>query len=118
MSEDQQYRDELEKMLQEEADQFALKPSEKVWQKVNKELHPHSREKYFIWLALPILLAVLGAGGYLMLHHHGKEQVPVTLTSQIPGNKPAADQSFPNAQPASLHKMNIVANTRRKESSP
>lgn len=131
MSEDQQYRDELEKMLQEEADQFALKPSEKVWQKVNKELHPHSREKYFIWLALPILLAVLGAGGYLMLHHHGNEQVPVTLTSQIPGNnhqaalptgnsgnKPAADQSFPNAQPASPQKMNILANTRRKESSP
>lgn len=131
MSEDQQYRDELEKMLQEEADLFALKPSEKVWQKVNKELHPHSREKYFIRLALPILLAALGAGGYLVLHHHGKEQAPATLTGQIPGNnhqasppsgnsvnKPPAGQPFANAQPASPQKINIVANPKRKESSP
>ncbi len=130
MSEDQQYRDGFEKMLQEEADQFALKPSEKVWQKVNKELHPHSREKYFTWLALPILLAALCAGGYLVLHHHGKEQAPVTVTGQAPenknqaglptgnsGNKPATGQPLTNVQPASPQKINIVANTKRKESS-
>jgi len=49
------YKGDFEKFLKENADQYRMHPSEKVWKEVYKSLHP----KYKWWHRLPVLLLLL-----------------------------------------------------------
>src|SRR5437660_12210399 len=71
---------EFEKQVHQKIGEMKLRPSEAVWEKVEKQLHgKQKRRRLAIWL--PLLLLCLGLGGYLLLNSlpgaSNKEMPPV-----------------------------------------
>lgn len=51
------YRDEMEDLIREKADQYKMYPSDRVWKEINRSLHP--RRKWY-WIGFAVLLSGIG----------------------------------------------------------
>lgn len=51
------YRDELEELISESADQYKMYPSDRVWKEINRKLHP--KRKWY-WIGFAVLLSGIG----------------------------------------------------------
>jgi hypothetical protein len=88
------YKDELEDLIKEKADQFRMYPSERVWKNIHRDIHP--RRKWYLY-GFALLLSGLGLYSVNEL----------TSSSQLSQLKdPAIDQHAREAEVVDLEAVN------------
>lgn len=106
MNEEQQQGDELERILQEAADELYLQPSSVVWEQVTDQLHP-SAKKFPYWIAAAASLLLL-TGGYFMWHSFAPK--PVAMHDKTFAAAPAQQiSSTPSSNPDNISGSNATA---------
>ncbi|HVB02152.1 MAG TPA: outer membrane beta-barrel protein [Chitinophagaceae bacterium] len=77
MSEDLPQREELERRIRMEAQRFDLRPSDMVWQNINRKLHPDGFfRKPLLWVVTLLLLAGSTSGTY---YYFANRHHPLTI---------------------------------------
>lgn len=92
------YMDEFESFLEEKADQYKLYPSDRVWENINKHLHPNRRWPYIT--AGLLLIGLSFVAERFILHSGGTSQ-----SSSL--NSPA--QSENNNDLAPSERQNVIS---------
>jgi hypothetical protein len=75
------YKEDIEELLKEKADQYKMYPSDKVWKGIHRSLHPNRK---WYWLSL---ILFLGAVGYYTFIEF---ITPSTNSKAISGNNPSS----------------------------
>ncbi len=97
------YKDELEDLIKEKADQFRMYPSERVWKNIHREIHP--RRKWYLY-GFALLLSGLG------LYSVNELSSPTQL-SQL--KDPAIDQHAREAEVVDLEAVNPFVKRRQED---
>jgi hypothetical protein len=112
MNEEQQQGDELERILQEAADELYLQPSSVVWEQVTDQLHP-SAKKFPYWIAAAASFLLL-TGGYFIWHPFAPK--PVTMHDKTFTAVPAQQiSSTPSSNPDNVSGSNATATPSASE---
>ncbi|RYY29589.1 MAG: hypothetical protein EOO04_07065 [Chitinophagaceae bacterium] len=96
----------FERQVRQKMDELKFRPSNAVWQGVQERIRSERpRRRVVIWL--PVLLALLGTGGYLFLNRDARTNTLSETTKQLTTDKTNADdknvtlKTFDNNQPTS-----------------
>lgn len=82
------YRDEFEEILKENADQFKMSPSKKVWHGIYNDIHPGTRwPSIAIGLLLVFTLVLVGHLNTQQSQHHGVTVAQTDITENNPAKK-------------------------------
>ena len=96
----------FEKQVQLRMEQLRLRPSDAVWMEVEKNIRREKRRRrMIIWL--PLLLLVLGAGGYFAV----KETARPAKEHLVKQSTPSSSSSTQNDQPSTSSSTQIQENT-------
>src|SRR4051812_27068772 len=72
----------FERQVQQKMDELKLRPSDSVWEGVERDLDKNKRRRRSLWW-VPALLLICGAGGMIVFQTMKNENVnPVTKVSQ------------------------------------
>ncbi|HRO47801.1 outer membrane beta-barrel protein [Agriterribacter sp.] len=75
----------FEKQVQQLFDELRLKPSAEVWPQVSSRIRKEKgRKRAFIWV--PLMLLLLGTGGYWLLQHNSNHSAQDGFTKSTPPN--------------------------------
>lgn len=96
----------FEKQVQLRMEQLRLRPSDAVWMEVEKNIRREKRRRrMIIWL--PLLLLMLGAGGYFAM----KETARPAQEHLVKQSTPASSSSTQNDQPSTSSSTQTQENT-------
>jgi hypothetical protein len=93
------FNNEFERFLKENADQYRMYPSAKVWKGVYNALH--TRRK---WYGLGIVLLLLTGSLVTVLVTHSPKETPISANKPVPNEKSVASSS------TGIHDRDIVEN--------
>lgn len=85
---------ELENRLRKAAEQFALPPSDKVWEGINSQLHPRKKRRPWLWVAAALL--ALSLGTYFIQDQTGEN---VNNNASVTVSPEVSDKIPPEVQP-------------------
>ena len=106
---------EFEKRLQEEMDEFRLRPSEVVWNKIEDELKKKKRRRVVFFMFLLAGLSLIGYSGYV-LFTPGKENrtaKDVAITNTTEPNSPRTEPTDNDSQKSIPNDQKTIAKQKQ-----
>ena len=78
---------EFEKRLRQEMEEFKLRPSDNVWEKVEEQLRKKKKRRVVFFIFMLAGLSLLGYSGYFLTKTNSRQSIVQQEDNSLPGNK-------------------------------